>query len=212
TAYSAMVLVYGPRSAAERLAENVRRRHESVRGVTAAGQAYSASDPELLNWVRATVSFGMVEAHRAFAGGLTEGDRERFYAEGARISDLFGASGAPTSIKDSDAFMKAMSASLCPNEAILEVLGVLRRAPILPAPFRPIQGLLVRGAIGLVPEDLRRRLALDRGPGLTRGAATALRALGGLVGDATPAAQSCLRLGLPADHLRRKATKTVLRA
>ena len=175
TAHAAMVTVYGPRSAAETMIAAVCRRHESVRGVTPAGEAYSASDPDLLNWVQATVSFGMTEAHQRFIGTSSESERDRFHAEGAAIGRLYGAPSAPRTAAEGAALFRAMGGRLEPNDAIPELLGVLRRAPILPPPFGVVQGLMIRGAVELIPPELRRRLGLDRGYELPRSGAVVLR-------------------------------------
>jgi uncharacterized protein (DUF2236 family) len=207
TAHAAMVTVYGPRSAAETMIAAVCRRHDTVRGVTPAGEAYSASDPELLNWVQATVSFGMAEAHQRFIGPLSESERDQFHAEGAVIGRLYGAPSAPRTAAEGAALFEAMGSHLEANDAIPELLGVLRRAPILPPPFGVVQGLMIRGAVDLIPPELRRRLALDRGYALPRSGAVVLRQLGRPAGrvpiDTSPAVEACRRLGLPADYLGR---------
>ncbi|MDP3491534.1 MAG: oxygenase MpaB family protein [Hyphomonadaceae bacterium] len=66
TGLAAMVTVYGARSVAERMIAGVGRMHGQVSGVTPAGHAYRASDPELLDWVQATASFGFLRAYHTF--------------------------------------------------------------------------------------------------------------------------------------------------
>ena len=81
---------------------------------------------------------------------------------------------------------------------------MLRRAPILPPPFGVMQGLMIRGAVDLIPPELRRRLGLDRGYELPRGGAIVLRQLGRRAGrvaiETSPAVEACRRLGLPDDY------------
>jgi len=98
TGLAAMVTIYGARSTAEKMIADVSRLHERVRGVTPAGVEYRASDPELLDWVQATASFGFLEAYCAFVRPLDATQRDRFYAEGAEAARLYGAVGAPTSV------------------------------------------------------------------------------------------------------------------
>ena len=62
TGKAAMITVYGPRSAAERMIAGVGRMHARVSGKTPAGEEYRADDPELLTWEQATPSFGFLEA------------------------------------------------------------------------------------------------------------------------------------------------------
>jgi uncharacterized protein (DUF2236 family) len=207
TAHAAMISVYGPRSATGKLTVAVRRRHESVRGVTPAGRAYYANDPELLNWVQATVSFGMAEAHRRYVGPLSKEECDRFHAEGAIVGAAFGAVGAPSSVAEREAHFQAMSDRLEATEAIFELLAVLHRAPLLPVVYRPAQALMIRGSIELIPGWLRCRLGLGRRHGLPPFGSIALAALGRRAGAVmlagTPPVEACRRLGLPADYLKR---------
>jgi hypothetical protein len=74
TALAAMLSVYGARSRAEAMIARVRSLHEAVQGTTAAGERYRANDPELLTWVHATASFGLLDACGA---GLCQPDALR---------------------------------------------------------------------------------------------------------------------------------------
>jgi uncharacterized protein (DUF2236 family) len=68
TRVAAMMTVYGPRSAAEKLIANVVRMHGHVKGTTPDGIAYHANDPRLLDWVQATATFGFAEAITGSSG------------------------------------------------------------------------------------------------------------------------------------------------
>jgi uncharacterized protein (DUF2236 family) len=58
TGLAAMVTVYGARGTAEAMIARVRRMHDRIAGTTPSGEVYSASDPELLNWVQGTAAYG----------------------------------------------------------------------------------------------------------------------------------------------------------
>src|SRR5215831_14780649 len=60
TGLAAMVTVYGASSKAEAMIARVRRAHDVVAGTTPMGEAYSASDPELLTWVQGTAAYGFL--------------------------------------------------------------------------------------------------------------------------------------------------------
>lgn len=207
TGLAAMVTVYGPRGAAERMIAGVVRAHDAVAGHTPAGQPYRANDPELLRWVQATASYGFIQAYCRYVRPIGVKERDRFYAEGAPAARLYGAVGAPTSEADIQALFAAMHERLEPSPILPEFLRIMRGAPILPAPLRPVQRLLVRAAVDLVPDRARGRLHLSAGQGLRGWEWPLVRAVGllcdRLVLRDGPAAQSCLRLGLPADHLYR---------
>jgi uncharacterized protein (DUF2236 family) len=80
----------------------------------------------------------------------------------------------------------------------------MRTAPVLPLPLRPLQHMLVRAAVELVPRWLTMKLGLE-GQGLRGFEAELMRQAGALaervVIDASPAVQACRRMGLPADFL-----------
>jgi uncharacterized protein (DUF2236 family) len=207
TGLAAMMTVYGARGEAERMIAGVRRVHDRIEGVTPAGQAYRANDPELLTWVQATAQFGFLEAYRAYVRPLSSTDRDLFYAEGRPAAALYGSTDAPASEVELQACFAAMAPRLEASPVIAEFLGIMGRAPLLPRPAGLAQRLLVRAAVALVPREFRERLQL--GPEwhlrpleralVRRAAALAER----LRLDSAPPAQACMRLGLPPDHLHR---------
>jgi uncharacterized protein (DUF2236 family) len=205
TGLAAMVTVYGARSTAERMIAGIRTLHDRVQGETPTGQAYSASDPELLRWVQATAAFGFLEAYQAYVRPLPVADRDRFYAEGVPASHLYGAEGIPTSEADLLRLFEDMRPHLQPSETVFEFLEIMRRAALLPRPLRPAQKLLVRAAIDIVPEPLRSLLGFGRRDGLRPWERALVRAAGQtadrLLLPSMPAAQACRRLGLPPDRL-----------
>ena len=204
TGLAAMTTIYGPRSAAEDMIARVRRMHDKVEGVTPAGDAYRANDVALLNWVHATAAFGFLQAYHAYAQPLARDERDRFYAEGVDAAALYGATGAPHAEAGLNAMLGAMAERLERSDTILEFLAIMRTAPVLPLPLRPLQHVLVRAAVELVPRWLATRLGLD-GHGLRGIEAELVRQAGALadriVLNANPAVQACRRLGLPADYL-----------
>ncbi len=207
TGLAAMIVVYGARSTAEALIAGVGRAHARVEGRTPDGVAYRATDPELLDWVQATASFGFLEAYCAFVRPLPEADRDRFYAEAVPAARLFGAARTPRSGREMAALLDAMRPKLAGSDTIPEFLAIMRRAPILPRALRPVQALLLRAAVAVVPAWARDLLGLGAGWRLRPWEARLLRAAGALADrirlDNSPPVQACLRLGLPADALWR---------
>lgn len=205
TGYAAMLSVYGPRTRACALIGKVNGLHEQVRGVTTAGQPYSARDPALLEWVHATASFGFLTAWEDWVAPLTSAERDRFYAEGAPLARLYGANSVPRSAAEFEALLDRMAPQLEPSAIVYEFLEAMGNVPAVATPLRPFQKLLVRAAVESLPQRLRSRLGL--GPAWDL--AEWQRALVRRVGRATdrvvlhggPVALSCRRLGLPADYL-----------
>ena len=91
TGLAAMVTIYGARSTAEAMIARVRRTHDMIAGTTPSGEAYRASDPELLNWVQGTAAYGFLQAYHAYVQPLSSSERDRYYAEGVSAAGLYGA-------------------------------------------------------------------------------------------------------------------------
>lgn len=205
TGLAAMVTVYGAQSVAERMIAGVGRMHSQVSGVTPAGEAYRASDPELLDWVQATASFGFLQAYHTFVRLLAQSDRDRFYAEAAPAARLYGALGAPQSEAALEQQLQAMRPKLERSQIVFDFLDIMRRTPAAPGPLRPMQNLFIRAGVEILPGWTRDILGLGPSHGLRsweRGlVALAARAADRVVFKSSPPAQACLRMGLPVSHL-----------
>ena len=207
TGLAAMVTVYGARSVAETMIAGVVRLHDKVKGVTPAGEAYAANDVGLLTWVQATAGYGFAEAYAAYVRPLREEERDRLCREGLAAAALYGATTAPSSWAEMMRLFDGKRDRLEASPIVFEFLEIMRRAPILPAPLRPLQRLLIRTAVEIVPGWVRERLGLTPGHGLSAWQRPLIKMAGALadrvVLRAGPAARSCVRLGLPADWLYR---------
>jgi uncharacterized protein (DUF2236 family) len=182
------------------------RVHEGVNGMTPKGLRYRANDPELLTWVHATAAFGFLRAFTTFVHPLTAAERDAFFAEGLEAARLYGVPEPPASGAGMDAILSAMAPQLSPSPVLLDFLGIMQRAPILPPGARLLQPMLVRAAIHLLPGWARRQLRLGSRWDLRSAEARLLRTAGRFAQrlrlDTSPAARSCVRLGLPVDHLQ----------
>jgi uncharacterized protein (DUF2236 family) len=204
TGLAAMITVYGPRTAAEAMIARVNARHARIEGVTSAGEPYRANDPELLVWVQATAAFGFAEAYHAYVRPLAGAERDRLLAEGQAAARAYGAFDAPASAIALDALFARMAGRLERSDVVFEFLRLMMATPILPTPARPLQTPLIKAAVALVPAPIRDRLELAPWTPSTlelRLARLAARAADRYVLGASPAAQACVRLGLPADWL-----------
>ena len=197
TGFAAMMTVYGPRSATEKLIAKVVRIHGHVKGNTPGGLAYHANDPRLLDWVQATASFGFTEAYHVYAQPLSAAEKDIAFAEAAPAAALYGASGAPQSRAAWEALLARTAPALEGSEILADFMRIMGEAPILPAPLRWLQRLLVRAAVQITPEPVR-SLPQLRGRGLRFGEATLVRSLARMaallpLGD-TPQVQAARRL------------------
>ncbi|WP_313166177.1 oxygenase MpaB family protein [Massilia oculi] len=185
------------RSAAEKMIAHVVRMHERVKGSTPDGVAYHANDPRLLDWVQATASFGFTEAYHRYVRPLSDAQKDAAFAESEPAARLYGASGAPRSWKEWEAMLAETASGLEGSAILADFMRIMGEAPILPAPLRPLQRLLVRAAVEITPEPVH-SLPQLRGRGLRFGEAALVRAMArGAVlvplGD-TPQAQAARRI------------------
>ena len=117
---------------------------------------------------------------------------------------LYGATSALTTETALETLFETMTARLERSDIVFEFLAIMRSASILPLPLRPVQHLLVRAAIDLVPRWLRTIVGLNE-RGLYPWEASLVRRAGAfadrIVLEASPAVQACRRMRLPADYL-----------
>jgi uncharacterized protein (DUF2236 family) len=207
TGAAAMITVYGPRSAAERMIAHVVKMHDRVRGTTPEGEDYHANDQRLLDWVQGTASFGFIEAYSRYASTLSRDERSQAFGEGALSARLYGALGAPASLDEWDALLARTKPSLVPSPILDEFLDIMRTVPVMGAAGRPVQRILVRAAIDLLPADLRHQLGLV-GQGLSPWQLALVRSMGAIADriplDQAPPARASVRLGHPTNWLYRR--------
>jgi uncharacterized protein (DUF2236 family) len=205
TGLAAMVTVYGARSVAEPMIARVVRMHSKVQGKTPGGRSYSATDARLLSWVQATATFGFAEAYSRYVHPLQAGEFDRLFREGGAASILYGAVEAPSSHAELQSFFSLMGGRLEPSPIIFEFLHIMRTMKGLPMPLCWMQASLVRAAVDIIPGWIRERLGLTPRYGL-RSAERWLVEAAGAVADrvllpASPSAQACTRVGMPALRL-----------
>jgi uncharacterized protein (DUF2236 family) len=201
TGFAAMMTIYGPRSASERLIARVVRMHDRVQGSTPDGIAYRANDPRLLDWVQATATFGFTEAFHRYVRPLSPAEKDSAFAEAGPAARLYGATGAPRSWAEWEALLAAGAPGLEGSGILADFLRIMNEAAILPAPARWLQRLLVRAAVEIVPAPVR-SLPQLRGHGLRPGEAALVRAVARAsalfpLGDMPPV-QAARRMAAPA--------------
>ena len=209
TGLATHVSVYAPVPAAEKLIGAVVRMHGRVEGQTPRGTPYRANDPELLNWVQCTASYGFMEAYAAFCRPLTDEQRDQHYRESQASARLFLAMGAPTSVQEQREQFEAMRPHLEPHPIVFQFLDIVTRAPALPWPLRLLQPMMIRAGISVLPQWVIGRLELDGEEWQLRDwERRLLRRLGAWLERVpiplSPPVQACRRLGLPAGYLYRR--------
>lgn len=204
TGMAAMVTAYAARSVSTRMIARVRAMHARVSG-DVSGVAYAASDPDLLDWVQVTASFGFVEAYSAYVQPLSRADRDRYYAEAQPGAALYGVVEPAKSEADVEARFAAMLPKLEQSQIIFDFLTIVSRAAILPPMLKPVQNMMIRAGAELTPPHIRSLLGIgDRWR--LRSWERRLVKLAGAASDriaipGSPPVEACRRLGLPANWL-----------
>ena len=80
-----LAIVFGPRPAALEAVRAINTRHRTVRG-----PGYSATDPDLLLWVHATLVFSAIRGYRALVGPLSDAEADQYYQDTKAIGVLLG--------------------------------------------------------------------------------------------------------------------------
>ncbi len=207
TGLAAMVTVYAAKSIAESMIARVVRMHDRIAGDLPDGETYRANDPALLSWVQATAIYGFGQAYNEYVHHLDSDALDALCREAQPAARLYGATQAPASQRDMDEMFEAMYGRLEHSPVIFEFLKIMRAAPALPLFVRPLQPMLIRAAVDLIPEWVREHLSLGADCGLRAWEKPIVRQAAGaadrILLPSSPAVQSCLRLGLPPDYLYR---------
>lgn len=154
---------YGDTPTALAAVETVKRVHDRVHGVAPDGRPYSAHDPELLTWVHATEVESFLVAFLRHGGRLDQEERNRYLAEQAEVALLLGAPDPPRSVRELQAYLRAVRPEL---EATPQAHDAVRFlvAPPLPPAARPAYAVLTAGAVELLPLWVRVALRLPLPP------------------------------------------------
>lgn len=208
TGYAAMIGVYGPMDAARRVIEGVNKMHAKVSGETPGGIAYSAQDPELLDWVSATAGYGFLTAYDRFVSPVSAADQERFYREGAAVANLYGVQNKLTSRADFFSMMTRLAPGFEPHPINTEFLDIIQSGRAAPNVPKFLHRALARAAVSILPPLVRERLQLGSEYDLTLRDRLSVRLMASAAerkhDPASPPAQASIRMGLPSDFLYRK--------
>lgn len=205
TGVAAMVGVYGPKRAAERVIQGVTNMHSRVSGATPKGEAYRALDVELLDWVSATAAYGFLNAYDRFVERVPEADKARYYSESAPGAKLYGVQRSPTSTADFFDMMNRLVHRFEPHPINEEFLAIIQSGQAAPGTPKYLSRAMGRASVSLLPPIVRSKLALGPKYDLSAADRLIVKALGKYL-DRTPIAGSppcdaSLRIGLPANFL-----------
>lgn len=144
---------YAGTAESRRLIARVSAIHTHVRGTTADGIAYAATDPDLLTWVHVSEAYAFMQGFRAYAGMiLPPGVEDRYYDESRRVAEMLGARDVPASAAAVAGYFDQVRPELRFDARSREVLDVLRRVR-LPVPGATLSREVFLGAgAALLPD------------------------------------------------------------
>lgn len=152
---------YGSTAAFEAAAQRVVRIHERVKGVGPTGEAYEASDPELLTWVHIAEVSSFAAAYQRYAHGVGRADLDRYFTEIAVIADRLGATDVPMSTDEVETYFAGLRPKLHATQPAFEALRFLRRFGENPQQ-RVMVRILMNSAVGVMPAWARAELRIRR--------------------------------------------------
>jgi uncharacterized protein (DUF2236 family) len=161
---------FGDRSEAERAGAAVQAVHARVQGRTREqlgpfppGTAYSATDPDLMRWVHATLVYSSLAAYERFVQPLTLQEKEQYHEEMNLVARLFG---TPAEVLAGgygeflDYFeSQVRSDTITVTRPARQVAEVILAAP-LPAPLRLLAPAHRLATARILPTRLRRQYGL----------------------------------------------------
>ena len=171
-----LTLLYGTPEESREASAAIRAVHDRV-----TGSRYSANDPELLQWVNATLIDTALVVYQLFVRPLSPQERARYYAEAVASSRLFGIPDdvVPPDLAAFEAYLRRMLAWLRATDASRRLAHDVLYPP-LPLPLRLPTSVARRVTLALLPERIREVFGLRVGhldATATAAAATASRLL-----------------------------------
>ncbi|MEB5970645.1 oxygenase MpaB family protein [Pantoea dispersa] len=159
------VTTFGNTADAHTLIERVKRIHLRVTGIDNTGKPYAASDPHLLTWVHVAETSRFLAAHLRYKNPqLSLADRDRYYAEAARVAEALGAQQVPKSVEAVEAYLQAMRAELVYDARTHEVMQLLLNAPAPSWQAKPAMRVMLQAGCGLLPDWAQQLMQQPVGP------------------------------------------------
>ena len=156
TARFIAVTTYGARDDAEAAIARVRRIHDHVSGTLPDGTPYDANDPRLLAFVHLAGSAMFLAGYQRFSGKpLSSAECDTYWQEVAVIGEKLGADPLPMSEREAALLARDFQPELRPDERSRTVRDIILHAPPQRLRLFPLQRLLMRAAVDLLPREVR---------------------------------------------------------
>jgi uncharacterized protein (DUF2236 family) len=156
TARFIAVTTYGERDSAEQAIAKVRDIHAQVGGVLPDGTQYRADDPHLLAWVHVAGALMFLDSWRRYGEPrMSRRDQDDYFAQSGEVACKLGADPVPQTRSQAERLIQDFRAELRSDERTRAFRDLVTRAPARSLAERPIQQLLMRAAVDLLPPFAR---------------------------------------------------------
>jgi len=150
---------FGAADDAQAAVDRVRAVHERVRGKTADGRPYRASDPHLLTWVHIAEADSFLSAYQRYGEHKLDADgADEYVRQSGRVAAALGAVEVPQNTTELAQMIAAYRPELEATPAAIDTARFLLKEPPLPWFAKPGYDLLASGAIALLPDWARAEL------------------------------------------------------
>lgn len=160
---------FGTRAEAARAIERVRRVHLGVQGRSPDGRGYAASDPDLLTWVHVAEVYSFMRAADLYGPRrYSAEERDRYFAETARVARALGAEWVPVTAGEVDEYLLGVRGQLYAGHQAIEARDFLLQGVAKRPMDRAVYGAIVTAALCVVPSWARAKLKIVMPPLMDR--------------------------------------------
>jgi uncharacterized protein (DUF2236 family) len=183
---------YAHRDAALEAIKKVKAIHDRVSGRLPDGSDYRATDPWLLAWVHVAGAINFLDSWRRYGEPAMSGaDQDRYFAESGEIARLLDANPVPRTRAEAEKLIRDFRPELLADSRTREFRDLVLKVPARSIAEAPVQILIMKSAVDLMPAFAREMHGLSRPP-----AAPILR-------GATFSIASTIRWAFEGEHYRK---------
>ena len=164
---------YADRDRALEAIAKVKAIHEKVSGTLPNGTSYRATDPWLLAWVHVAGAINFLDSWRRYGEpSMSASDQDRYFAQSGEIARLLDADPVPRTRKEAERLIEQFLPDLKSDDRTRAFRDLVLKAPAHSAAGAPVQRLLMRASVDLMPGFARKMHGLARplAPPIVRGA------------------------------------------
>ena len=168
---------YGHRDDALAAIAKVKSIHEHVNGALPDGTRYDATDPWLLAWVHVAGAINFLDGWRRYGEPrMSKSDQDRYFAESGEIARLLDADPVPRTRREAERLIHEFERELHADRRTITFRDLVLKAPAPSLREAPVQSLLMRAAVDLMPGFAREMHGLEPplAPPVIRGATLGL--------------------------------------